>query len=272
MLLIGLSGKARHGKDTCGSYLVERYGFRGYSFAAALKDECAQLGWTPENKNEPARNAIARVFNKIPLNGDCSGLTPLEHELVVFVNNHKQYHWENISPDTSFLQWYGTNFRRAKNPNYWVNVTFGKIYKDYLECLAQRSNPECIELLNQLCVDIHNGTSCRKLMLDDPSWKICITDCRFINEFKSIKDNGGQVWRLQRMDHNDIKVMCSLPMGGSTIGTITEYYPYIDPERDPNHPSEIELDGIPHDFTITHHTVEQIYQQTDNIMKYLGVV
>lgn len=35
--LIGITGYARHGKDTTGNYLVEKYGFTRYAFADQLK-------------------------------------------------------------------------------------------------------------------------------------------------------------------------------------------------------------------------------------------
>lgn len=40
-LLIGLTGKARSGKDTVGKYLVDVYGYRTYAFAEPLKQACA---------------------------------------------------------------------------------------------------------------------------------------------------------------------------------------------------------------------------------------
>lgn len=38
MIIIGFCGKAKSGKDTCGDYLKEKYGFVGTSFAAPLKE------------------------------------------------------------------------------------------------------------------------------------------------------------------------------------------------------------------------------------------
>lgn len=43
MVLIGLTGKKRSGKDTTADYLVEKYGFSKMSFSTPLKDICKIL-------------------------------------------------------------------------------------------------------------------------------------------------------------------------------------------------------------------------------------
>lgn len=45
MILIGLCGKARVGKDTAADFLVERYGFKKFSFASYLKEIAEHAGW-----------------------------------------------------------------------------------------------------------------------------------------------------------------------------------------------------------------------------------
>lgn len=39
-MIIALTGKKRSGKDTAGSYLVDKYGFTKYAFAQPIKDIC----------------------------------------------------------------------------------------------------------------------------------------------------------------------------------------------------------------------------------------
>ena len=58
MMLVGLTGKARSGKDTLASYLETSYGFRRYSFADPIrKGLTAMLGpsWCDGEKEEPIR-------------------------------------------------------------------------------------------------------------------------------------------------------------------------------------------------------------------------
>lgn len=43
MVLIGITGKKRHGKDTIAQYLAVRYGFTQFSFAGPLKEACRSL-------------------------------------------------------------------------------------------------------------------------------------------------------------------------------------------------------------------------------------
>lgn len=45
MILVGMCGKAQVGKDTCADYLVQRMGFKKFSFAAYLKEVAEHAGW-----------------------------------------------------------------------------------------------------------------------------------------------------------------------------------------------------------------------------------
>jgi hypothetical protein len=48
-MIVGLCGRARHGKDTIADYLVSNYKFQKYSFANPLKRGCMELfGFTEE--------------------------------------------------------------------------------------------------------------------------------------------------------------------------------------------------------------------------------
>lgn len=59
------------------------------------------------------------------------------------------------------LQGWGTDFRRAKNPNYWVEEWIKRVLKS-----------ECDYVI--------------------------VGDVRFLNEAEAIEDAGGQVWRVTR--------------------------------------------------------------------------
>lgn len=51
-MIIGLSGKARSGKDTAANYICDRFGFSKYSFAKPIKD-CGELlfGWDERHRD-----------------------------------------------------------------------------------------------------------------------------------------------------------------------------------------------------------------------------
>ena len=48
-MIIGFLGEKRSGKDTCGNYIIENYGFERYAFADPIKRACQHLfGFTDE--------------------------------------------------------------------------------------------------------------------------------------------------------------------------------------------------------------------------------
>jgi hypothetical protein len=86
---------------------------------------------------------------------------------------------------------------------------------------------------------------------------ICIPDTRFKNERDKIK--------------NAFTSDDELPYKGifvRVIRTNEDGSQYIDQSRDPNHPSEAELDGIKADFTLTAKggDLESLKQQTINFL------
>lgn len=112
-------------------------------------------------------------------------------------NQTKQYPASKDDPIygcTPILQWYGTDVARKQDPNTWVKA-----------------------------LD-------RRLSSENPSLAV-VTDVRFPNEAEYIKEKGGYLVQVIRLNAD-----------GSQ---------YLDKGRDPNHPSEIALDDYPDwDFVI----------------------
>ena len=90
------------------------------------------------------------------------------------------------------LQWWGTEYRRAQDPEYWTKQWKAAV------------NPKA---------DI-----------------VFSTDMRFINEAQAVKELGGYTIQVNRLNVD---------------GT-----PFVDTSRDPNHPSETQLDGYNYDYRI----------------------
>jgi hypothetical protein len=91
--IIGISGKAGHGKDTLAELLVREFGFYRRAFADALKIDAARF--------------------LLP------GTTLDEQTLISICNQMKQHdEWRR------FLQNAGVTMRWAHHPNYWVNRVF----------------------------------------------------------------------------------------------------------------------------------------------------
>lgn len=62
-MLIGLSGKKRVGKDTCGHWLEVKHDFTRVSFAALLKKQARRLGW--DGKKDPNGRRFMQDFGMV---------------------------------------------------------------------------------------------------------------------------------------------------------------------------------------------------------------
>lgn len=132
-IVIGLTGRKQSGKDTACSALAEAF-------------LC------------PMRFAF----------GD-----PLKHEVaaacdvtIEYINAHKDL----FRP---MLQWWGTEFRRGQDPDYWVRI-----------------------LTSAIAQEIKYGVT---IPFAPPGlYPIIVTDVRYPNEADMIKRFGGEVWRIVR--------------------------------------------------------------------------
>jgi hypothetical protein len=123
-------------------------------------------------------------------------------------------YWGMDEKDAPMLQAWGTNFRRQKtSESYWVDKTVHQIEN----------------LINQHELSISN----------DKNLYILIPDTRFKNEQGCVK--GLIPSHLKNHQHTGIFVR---------VVKFDNGMQYIDPSRDPNHPSEAELDETPADFII----------------------
>lgn len=168
----------RHLIDTYQSvYTIKRF-----AFADDLKQE---LYDALSNQYNPYWDVAPFNFLLLPHTPEAyGGLVTSDIPLgdkIAWVNEHRT----ELRP---VLQHYGTEYRRAQSPFYWV------------KCLSDRISAE------------------------DPQIAL-VSDVRFKSEFFYIKSVGGYVTRITR-------------------------YGYTDPNCDPNHVSETELDKVPFDFEI----------------------
>lgn len=122
-MLIGLSGPAGVGKDTVADYLVETHGFTKFSFSDALYREVSEAFGIPieelqrrETKEQPHPKLIAaicrdRTFASIMVN-DAIHIVPTAHRARALERSPR---W--------VLQRWGTDYRRAQDPDYWIKKT-----------------------------------------------------------------------------------------------------------------------------------------------------
>lgn len=62
-MIIGLSGKKRVGKDTCGHYLELKYGFQRIAFADHLKKIAKKVGW--DGKKDVKGRRLLQVLGEV---------------------------------------------------------------------------------------------------------------------------------------------------------------------------------------------------------------
>lgn len=106
MLLIGLSGKIQCGKSHTAK-MFEKIGFKRLSFGDVLKEECSNIYGYPLLWNYQEKYKANKIINHVELPRPNMTLREV-------------------------LEWHGTDYRRAQDPNYWIdrmNDTLTKIVK-----------------------------------------------------------------------------------------------------------------------------------------------
>lgn len=251
--LIGINGKIGAGKDTVGKiiqYLTNPFDRdmktefnlnEDYSagnkwqikkFADKLKDiTCLILGCTREQledrefKEKELGEEWWYWYDKVVKKITCSYL-----EASYQRENH-QWTLIKLTP-RKLLQLLGTEAgRQIIHPNIWVNALFAE-YKTAGEKLSFTSYSDR---------DIKEGFA------EKPNW--IITDMRFENELKAVKDRGGITIRVNRKTYYWIS---------NIRGEFITHTPFVEPLKDENltssyklgHLSETSLDDAEFDYII----------------------
>lgn len=141
-MIVGLTGHYGSGKDATGAVLVEDFGFERVAFADEVRREVATQPWP----HLPWRIRSRFAFDR--LRGLDGG--DLAREIWTKPTSRRM---------RMLLQWWGTEYRRAQDPDYWL--------KRVGERLAAGGD-------------------------------FVVTDVRFPNEVELIRRHGGEVWMVQR--------------------------------------------------------------------------
>ncbi|MCR4302261.1 MAG: hypothetical protein NUV51_11660 [Sulfuricaulis sp.] len=117
MIILGLAGHAGSGKDTVADYLVDRYGFVKFSFTDSLYREVAEA-FGLESTDLLRNRATKEVPHDFLALEFCTDDT--------FTNLALSFANQDITQPNSprqILQWWGTEYKRAQDPRYWIEQT-----------------------------------------------------------------------------------------------------------------------------------------------------
>ena len=138
---IGLAGKSGSGKNVIADLMCANYGYTQIAVADGIREEAAAF----------IKNALGDIQS------DCD--LPMSFDLVIkaFVESI----WAKPTPSEIrvLLQWWGTEYRRKEDSDYWIK---------------QLSN----RLQNDNC--------------------IVVSDVRLPDEMRVIREMGGEVWLVER--------------------------------------------------------------------------
>lgn len=162
MNLIALTGPAGAGKDTVAEYLATYARFHRMAFADTLRAEVAEAFGIPVQLLED-RAHKERPHPALALRNCDSFCFIGAIALATRATVNSEWLDAPRSP-RQILQWWGTEYRRAKDPQYWISA-----------------------LASKAAVQRQNGVS-----------RFVITDCRFKNELDLVRALNGRLWRVNR--------------------------------------------------------------------------
>lgn len=165
MLIIGLCGYKRSGKNTAAKYIAsnfeDKYKVVEHSFAGKLKQSALAAITGEIWPEEDAIKACESIKERITIKFEASGKPNAE-----FADVLKSFSLTG----REYLQWYGTEaHRKIFGQDFWTDIILNYIYNERNENRAEWNE----------FLDI-------------------ITDVRFPDEIKAIKYMGGKVMRINR--------------------------------------------------------------------------
>ena len=164
--MIGLTGPAGSGKDTVAALLRVHCGYNPMAFADALRGEVASaFGIDPLLLQERATKE--HPISALALRR-C--MDPAFEAFVIVAHQRAGLGLVDTTAPRSprqIMQWWGTEYRRAGAPNYWVRAAQKRV------------------------TDMHRWGHAHRFVM---------TDVRFQNEADLVREYGGQIWQIVRPD------------------------------------------------------------------------
>ena len=162
--VIGLTGPAGSGKDTVADLLHTHCGAHKMAFADALRAEIVEAFCIEHiylTRRETKEHPISALALARCLDTAFVGRMLIQHQLF----NTDQLDLNAPRSPRQIMQWWGTEYRRAATPGYWVSKAAQHIHW------------------------LHKALQTRLLV---------ITDVRFEDEATLVRSLGGQLWQIKR--------------------------------------------------------------------------
>ncbi|MBU2722911.1 nucleoside/nucleotide kinase family protein [Acidithiobacillus ferridurans] len=113
-MIVGFTGPAGCGKDTAADILVSTRGFRKESFATNLYREVSDaFGVSVDRLSNRATKELPMVGLEATLCDDLGFVEVLQHV-------DPEFDWHKPYSPRQILQWWGTDYRREQDEDYWV--------------------------------------------------------------------------------------------------------------------------------------------------------
>lgn len=157
-IIVALTGLAGVGKDTVADYLVEHHGYTKLAFADALRDEVGRA-FDVSVKLLTQRETKEHPMSALALRRCMDG----EFVNRIWVHLDKLDLSAPRSP-RQIMQWWGTEYRRANNPHYWLDAFTTQFVKAHSE----------------------------------GQHRFVVTDVRRANEAELLRELGGSLWQITR--------------------------------------------------------------------------
>ena len=175
--LVGLTGLAGSGKDTVANIMATHFGYRKLAFAdplyqelsEAFEVEVADLRRRDCKETDVPYLSLSRCRNKEFVNAILMMLCEKSKRSGVDFDYHKELSaWR--SPRWTLRMW-GTDFRRSSCNDYWISKLSSQI------------------------THLHRAGE----------FRFAITDVRFWDEAKRVRDFGGVIWKVERANSVGVK-------------------------------------------------------------------
>jgi hypothetical protein len=143
-MLIGISGRARAGKDTLAEFFIKKFGFKRVSFADSLKEVCSEAFGIPldtfhdNNKKDVAFEKPLQVnidhMQSLVMLLKGAGCAPTQAQIDNLIDDGISMQF--VSP-RDLLQRVGTNLcRNHLGDSMWINIFKDKIKKTEGHCIV----------------------------------------------------------------------------------------------------------------------------------------